>query len=326
MSICLPSSQSLKLFSLAPGDDNMLKASPLKELSAISAAPLRMTRENVWDLLLVKPDHHLAILTHGTHELPIEIHDPDVTMEKVSHVEDEPLLPVNHGGVKAVQGGWKSTVTLEFEDGWKGLTTIDLVPQDMLTTQCLQILALTLPTELMFSLHQLFLQKWSSRHLMTSDGIEFESFKDALYEAFSLSNEKPQPINDYWTRLGRSVSHDRFREDPALKGLRLPPNPPRLHAQEKSSKPHKLLAAVLYALHTLGEDLRLMIHHYQLLTKLAPVICKIALTIRPEWADYWRRLCPDAIEGWSSSQTACKSSVLFPSHYLIDLQPSDRRL
>lgn len=283
----------------------------------MSATSLCITRGNVWDLLFVKPDHRLTILTHGTHELPVKAHHQFLPVGQggTSEIDNAPTWPSNHNQVMSVVGGTTSTVTLEFNDGWKGVTTMNLLPQDTLTTRCLHILALTLPSELMFSLHQLFLQTWSSRHFTASDGIEFASFTDALYELFNLPIDKSQPTNDPWMQLGRSTSHDRFREDPALKGLRLPANPPRLSARDKSSKPHKLLAAVLYALHTLGEDLRLMTHNYRLLIRLAPLICRIALTIRPEWADYWKRLCPDAVEGWISPQSASMLTFFLVSQY-----------
>jgi anaphase-promoting complex subunit 1 len=38
--------------------------------------------------------------------------------------------------------------------------------------------------------------------------------------------------------------------------------------------------------------------------RFAPVLCRIALAIRPEWADYWKRLVPDAISSWPSPITS----------------------
>lgn len=292
MSICLPETQSLKIFSLAADAEKTLKVSLFQELAAVSATSLCITRGNVWDLLFVKPDHRLAVLTHGTYELPITLHSP--VMSENPHEQE----------VIAVVGGTRSTVTLEFSNGSKSVTTMNVLPQDTLTARCLHILALTLPSELMFSLHQLFLRKWFKRQFAASDGVEFGSFTSALYELFGLPIDNISPINDPWVQLGTSSSHARFREDPALKGLKLPPTLPGLNARHQSSKPHKLLAAVLYALHTLGEDLRLMTSTYRQLTRLTPLICRIALTVRPEWADYWKRLCPDSVEGWISPQNA----------------------
>lgn len=302
MSICLPGTQSLLLFSLAPGEDNMLKATLLTELPAISATSIRATRENVWDLLVVKPDHQLVILTHGLRELRIEV-GPNI-----SRVDRLISRHPEHGKVVSVQNGAFSSTTLLFEDGWKSRTAIDLVPQDPLTKQCLEILATTLPSESSFALHHAFLKQWSSHGLATSNGVEFESFTRALYNEFGLD----QPVKPLvastkshpWARLGGSASHFRFQEDPVLKELSLPLPPSLSQSSRRPPKAHKLLAPILYALHTLGEDLRLMVHRYESVLRLAPVIRHIALVIRPEWADYWTRLCPDATAIWPSPETA----------------------
>lgn len=324
MAICLPKSQSLMIFSLKPSEEKTLQAVPLHQSAAISATSLRITRNNVWDLLVLKPDHRLAVYTHGIHELPIQL-------GYVHHAEDRnmgidvslPAYMVHHGKTISIQGRSFSSVTVVFEDGWRALTTINLVPQDILTSQCLQILALTLPSDILFLLHRFFLDKWSSRSLSTSDGVEFECFTDSLYRVFDLRIETATHSSDYWSTLGSSASHNRFREDPVLKGLKVPPSPSTLVGFKRSSgKPHRLLAAVLYALHTLGENLRLMVHHYKSLVKLAPVLCRIALAVRPEWADYWKRLCPDATQGWPSSRNARKLSYPTRRSSLISLHVS----
>ena len=61
-----------------------------------------------------------------------------------------------------------------------------------------------------------------------------------------------------------------------------------------------MLGPILYALHTMGEDMRLSPHRYEDLLRFASLICRIAIIIRPEWADYWKRLCPEAMAGWPS--------------------------
>ncbi|KAF5376038.1 hypothetical protein D9615_007761 [Tricholomella constricta] len=306
MAICLPCSQSSLLFSLTPGEDNTLKAAPVTQFPAISIASLRVTRDNVWDLLVVKPDHQVVVLTHGTHEIPIQLERPSPSFARTNHDivmqidTSPPHLGVDHGQVIAVQSVSLSALTVTFQDGWKERTTIDLVPRDTLTLKCLQILALTLPSDVMFSLHRLFLEKWSTRGRSTSDDVELNCMTESLFSFFRLSPQALSVTADHWSMLGASPSHDRFHEDPVLKGLAIPPAPPRVYSRPELHKPHRLLAPVLYALHTLGEDLRLMVHHYQSLIKLVPVICRIALAIRPEWADYWKRLCPDAVTGWPS--------------------------
>lgn len=314
IAICLPHTQSLLLFSLAPGDDNLLKVIPVSEFPAIAVASLRMTRNNVWDLLILKPDHHLAILTHGTYELPLQFKNTTFEDYTCVNVASSP----GHGKVVSLQAGSFSSVVVGFEDGWNESTVIDLVPQDDLTCRSLQILALTLPSDIFFALHQLFLEIWSSRNLSRSYGVEFECFTEALYTSFGLPLRASQSVTDPWINLGRSTSHDRFCEDPVLKDFETPPKALSFKHNQDTHKPHTLLALVLYALHTLGEDLRLMVHQYHYLLSLAPVICRIASAIRPEWADYWKRLCPHVVDGWPNADAGCASLLCVDGELTTD--------
>ncbi|KAJ7802231.1 hypothetical protein B0H14DRAFT_1667535 [Mycena olivaceomarginata] len=306
LSIHFPTSKTLHLFDVYAAPDNTLKLKYVSQLPALGAVPLRITRRTVWDLLVLQPDHELIVLTHGTKVLPISVKvkvvDPD-------NVMDVDVAQAPEGVVQAV--GLKRdsfhSATLIFEDDRRRCheqpVCIDLVPPDYLTGQTLQILALTLPEDVFFELHRRFLEIWSSRGLLTSDGIEFDCLTSALCRTFELRRPVKSPPEDVWSSLAQSPSHDRFREDPALRALFRPTNP--IHAISsdvgtplQSPQRKSLLAPILYALHTLGEDLRLSIDHYKALTALAPVICMVALVIRPEWADYWKRLCPDAMAGW----------------------------
>ncbi|KAJ7145992.1 hypothetical protein C8R44DRAFT_656033 [Mycena epipterygia] len=310
LSIHFPASQSLLLFSVYAGQDNTLKLKYLSQLPALGAVSLRITRKNVWDLLVLKPDHELIVLTHGNRELPIavKVSDPDnVTMDVDS---DQPSDP---GQIVGLKSDTFHSATVVFEDDnqqrRQQRICIDLVPTDYLTGQTLQILALTLPEDIFFELHRFFLDEWSSRGLRTSDGIEFESLTSALCRTFELRRFADSASQgDLWTSLAKSPSHDRFREDPALCLLRRPTPPPNTIASGtevplRAPQRKMLLAPILYALHSLAEDLRLRIDHYKPLTMLAPLICTVALVIRPEWADYWKRLCPDAMAGWPHPTT-----------------------
>jgi anaphase-promoting complex subunit 1 len=317
MAICFPATEVLAVFALTHAEDGSLKVSRLPSFSAISIASVRATRWHISDLLIVKPDHQLAILTHGLRELPLETYQettasiPDDSMD-VDAEASNPL--VEHGGVVAVHEALDSSATLCCKDGWTTRANIGLLPQDFLTCQALRILDVALPADLHFALHQAFLEIWSSRGLPTYGGVEFECFTQALYRTFDLEDLPESAAvsleNHPWIILSKSRSHFDFREDPVLKKLQVPLNPDTPRLARQSRKPHKLLALVLHALHTVGEDLRLMTLQYKTLLRLAPVICRIALIIRPEWADYWKRLFPDILSSWPSSATtgSCKFS------------------
>lgn len=315
LAICLPASESLDIFALAKDDKNTLKVKPLSQMRAISAVPLVATRADMLDLLVLKPDNKLAILTHGTREIPINIGTPNsnsvITPDATRMDIDVGQSPtISHGKVVAVEGSVSSSVTLRFAEGWSSRVVFNLRPGPGLTRKCLHSLSQTLPADICFALHRNFLELWSVQGLSTSDGIDFQCFTAALYCTFDLKDaaDPPLPPPDTavgsWQGLANSPSHHRFREDASLKNLVLPSA--ALPTPQFHRKPHQLLAPLLYTLHTLGEELRLDVHHYQLLLQLAPVICKIAFVIRPEWADYWKRLCPDAISTWPSPTGSSK--------------------
>jgi anaphase-promoting complex subunit 1 len=281
----------------------MLKVAPLCQLSALSAIPIRATRDNVLDLLVVQSDNRLTILTHGVRELPLELQQETLPYADVSGLLQGPLM--FHKTMVSVQDTIHSSFTVIFDDGSTSRSSVNLVPQDKLTCQSLQVLALALPAENFFCLHHAFLETWSLRGLRTTDDIEFDSFTVALFKTFDLENPPASPsVDRVWPALSRTSTHYRFDEDPALKGLHRPPQMEPSTTSRSTRLPHKLLAPILYALHTLGEDIRLMVHRHESLLKLAPIICRIAIVIRPEWADYWKRLCPNALPVWPSPTTA----------------------
>ncbi|KAJ3566722.1 hypothetical protein NP233_g6827 [Leucocoprinus birnbaumii] len=78
-------------------------------------------------------------------------------------------------------------------------------------------------------------------------------------------------------------------------------------------KPSKLLSPMLYALHTYAEYLRLVVPRFEDLVKLVPLICRLALEVRPEWADYWQRLVPDPAGEWPIATTSGEQMFLHPS-------------
>lgn len=301
MSICFPGSQDLHLFTVSYGPDQIMRVKPYSRMLAISATSLRATRYNVWDLLVVKPQGTLVLLTHGIREIPIDVHHP---------VSVKDIATADHGQVVAVQDSVLSSATFIFQDGYKSRANIELYPRDTLTTECLLLLAMTITPEASFTLHRKFIQKWAKRGLSTADSVEFDCFTEALYSVFRIGNEViPVPL-DPWLRLAYSTTHTRFREDPVMKNLKPPFTCPPAQAIRVRRKPHGLLSPILSILHSLGEHLRLLVCRYDSVIHLAPVICRIALEIRPEWADYWKRLVPDATAKWPSPSISRKLNIL----------------
>lgn len=316
LGICLPTTESLLTFSLTRKRDEKKKyetieAASLSQLSAISIASVRATRDKVWDAIIVKPDGRLILFTHGLREIPLELESKDRRADLMDIDSGSASRVAPHQRkVIAIADVTFSSVTLVYNDGSKARVSVDLVPNDVTTTQTFQVLAQTLPAGYCFALHRTFLEIWSLGRFSMLKGAEFDCFEAALARVFNLEDNTSQPVlgtNAAWQTLSRSLSHDRFKADPALARLELPPRVVASTPPRQKDKPHDMLAPVLYALHTMGEDMRFSPHRYEDLLRVASLICRIALVIRPEWADYWKRLCPDAITVWPSPATTGES-------------------
>ncbi|TFK37677.1 hypothetical protein BDQ12DRAFT_713446 [Crucibulum laeve] len=307
MSICIPKSQTMLLFSVVHAEDKITKIKSLSQIAAVSAVPIRATRESVYDLLFVNPNGGVSLLTHGLREVPLNIDRSALNLQLNSgRMEIDDNTTFGRGKVVGVEDAIHSSATLVFGDGvfeksWKSRAHFELFPKDSLTKDCIQMLARTIPAEASFHLHATFLKFWAFRNFSSADNMEFNCFTEALYSVFDLPNSGPVASNP-WIRLAQSSSHVRFQDDPVLKRLQLP-STPAIQPIITDQHPNKLLAPILYTLHTLAEYLRLRVARFDDILRIAPVICRIALVIRPEWADYWKRLVPDVPIAWPSPTT-----------------------
>lgn len=315
IAILLPKSHSVHVLAVCSAEDQTLKVKHISQFSAIATTSIRATREFVWDLLVLKPDHQLILLTHGLREIPIEVVEShtnssmsdDLGMDVETNRNSNPVVHVIRVGM--------CSVALTFANGHRARLDLPLSPSDPLTVECLAVLAHCLTPDIIFLLHCDFLDRWSQKGLSSVEGVQFDCLTTAIYAVFQLKNEFVSQSNDPWESLAQSSSHQEFKEDPVLFRLRRPPDvkPFKPVIQMDSTKFSKFLSPMLYVLHTLAEYLRLMVTRFEDLIKLVPVICRLALEVRPEWADYWQRLVPDPVGAWpiaDASRTSDVSSMI----------------
>lgn len=311
MGICRPASETVTILSVTKSSNRTLCVTRVGEHPAVSAASMRIMRSNVDDLLVAEPTGALTILTHGLQKYNAStVGIGGVVPHFTSRARPSSLaasMEVDNAGsnvtpnrVVALRDPIRSAVTIELLDGNLSRVSIDFTPKDLLTKQCLGVLALTLPADWFFGLHVTFTDAWRSRRLSCAPETEFECFKSALLTILEMEPYEAGQVGTTttpWERLAHSTSLGRLEDDVVLSGLRLPQRP-SLKARPPRKRPHALLAPVLNALHMLGEDLRLMVHQHDEVHRLASLICLIASIIRPEWADYWKRFCPNVTPGW----------------------------
>ncbi|KAI0299010.1 hypothetical protein B0F90DRAFT_1818336 [Multifurca ochricompacta] len=316
LGVCRPASGTVTILSVTKSSDKTVQVIQIGEHPGVSIASMRIMRSNVDDLLVAEPNGALTVLTHGLRKynastvgiagaIPYLLSRTSLPPGAGSMEVDDASASVQSNRVVALREPIRSSVTIELLDGSVSRASIDFVPKDLLTKQCLEVLALTLPADWAFGLHVTFTDAWRSRRLSCEPEAEFGCFKNALLTILEVESYQKDPAGSSpWERLACSTSYGRLEEDLVLSGLQLPQR--HFHKHPPTSKrPHALLAPVLNALHMLGEDLRLMVHRHHEVHRLANLICLIANIIRPEWADYWKRFCPNVSLGW-----VCDSSFV----------------
>ncbi|KAG2076443.1 hypothetical protein BDR04DRAFT_1148887 [Suillus decipiens] len=305
LAVCLPEVQVIVFMITIEEDKKSFVVESLGTLEAVAIASIRATRGDIWDLLAVKKDGSLSVFTHGLQELRIQLRLAQAWNGDNS--DSFEVISLDH--VVALKHVCVSSVYMEMSDGKVYYARLDMTPRDPLVTQAIQVLALVLPKAQAFDLHRSFLESWSRRYFRTSPGLEFQELTLALFALLDLTLVYPfkkdeSTSSSVWERFSAmSTSSRSFNDDPALKRLKLPKPPITQHYVLFTTTVNPLLAPVLYGLHMLAEGLRLVVLRYDSLMLLIPVICQIAHIVRPEWADYWKRLCPDIMTGWPAPST-----------------------
>lgn len=265
----------------------------LQDMQATSIAPVRSTRPTVRDLLLVKPDTSLGILTHGMRQISIQ---PCVgSTQRTSHEMQVDLgsRSTTALNVARVEERTDSCATFITENGEKMYGSLAFSSPDILVHRCFEVLAMALPSELAFTIRLEFLHLWHEQGLFTVEDTVLVCFRHALFKVLHINDPDSQPPTLTWDNLSQSPLFDDLSEDVSLQGLALPPVRKHAPMDHHITKPHPLAGAALNALHHLAEDMRINLEQQVLVLRIAPIICTMALVVRPEWADYWKRLCPD---------------------------------
>ena len=305
LALCVPGMQTAVYALTVEDASRCVRASYLTSIDAVSVVSVRATRAEIWDLLAVKADASVSVFTHGLCELPIHLR-----LARSEGAGGTVQIPVRD----VVEARWEcvSSVTLVCSGGEKYRARFHLIPQDPLVSQALRVLSLVLPKQEAFDIHRRFLETWTPHYFWTSSNLEFHALSFALSLVLDLKLVYPfkddgPPLSTPWAKFCHLAANCRsFVDDPALQRLTLPARPKSRQYYLVAPKPNPLLVPVLYGLHMLAEDLRLVVHRYDSLVLLVPLICHIAHVVRPEWVDYWKRLCPNVMPVWPSPSTVRK--------------------
>ena len=295
LSVCFPNSQLLRTIAVCKHDEGYMKVELLQDMQATSVASVRSTRPTVKDLLLVKPDGSLGILTHGIRQINIQPRRECTQRAPPETKTDTSSRPNASFSVARVEERTESCATFIMENGEKMYGSLVFSSPDVLVHRCFEVLAMALPSELAFAIRLEFLHLWHEQGLFTIEDTVIICFRRALFKILHVADPDRERGVLCWDNLSQSPLCDDMSEDVSLLGLTHPPParrenaPPDFHIV----KPHPLAGAALNALHHLAEDMRINLEQQILVLRMVSIVCTIALVVRPEWADYWKRLCPD---------------------------------
>ena len=338
LAVHFPAVQLLSIYTLAriPAEDT-LRVYPAVHIPALSAASISAFRGPILDLLIVKPDNSLAVLTHGVRMVDVSLSPHEIpasksarrragvsmSSPKSSHAEDamsvDESMPAGAGDdsdasmhsiidknkIVGISEPLHGAATIHFEDGNTTRTRFACIPRDQLTSHCFWALSYALTGPRAFALHCSWLAKWSTIGASDADEDEWTCFVTALCElvdipspyTFEVAAETNQ---DPWDALAYSASHQRLENDLVFRLLNAPFSARRTPVKPSTAKPHEDVVPCLLALHTLGESYKLKTDAaYGFLPRLARLLIALGRAARPEWADHWVRLFPDVLEGWA---------------------------
>lgn len=209
------------------------------------------------------------------------------------------------GSILTLKDGVESSVTLCLRGGISKRLTLSLYPSEELTHQCLLMLAMVLPKDAFFQFHHAFLLFWSQRGMVNGPST-FDALSDTINATLGLDRTSATNERSPWETLNASRSATRFTGDPVLKGFSIASSPtPK--AKTPVQRPHTLHVNFLVGLHYVAQNMLLSVDEHAALLRLVPIVCRLALPVRPEWADYWKRLVPDALDAWPAPAEASKS-------------------
>lgn len=199
-----------------PAEDT-LRLYPAMCMPALTILAVAGFRNSILDLLVVKPDNTLVVLTHGLRKVNIQLRPRDISSSRVGTripsvgtdtakprgadldagdamcVDD----PVPAGGddnhsdpsihsmidkekIVSVSEPLHNSFTVHFADGSTTRTKIEARPRDLLTAQCFSVLSYALTVPRAWTLQSSWLAEWHARGASDANEDEWKSFVDAL--------------------------------------------------------------------------------------------------------------------------------------------------
>ena len=309
LAILLPSSKQLHIFAVTHQADKSFKVVPRSVIPAISAVSLRATREEIADLLYVTPDGQLKLCAYGLQTCNIHLRREDDTIAGTIDVSmgdangDRSMRSFTEPKIVKIEDPVNSSVKIAYGDGKSVRLSTYLIPNYHLVQKILERLSVVLNETEFMAIAAAFLSSWTKAGRSAVSATQYECLENAILQCLGL-NEEGSSMNvaaTNWQKLSSSTSQFRLHDDTALLKLDIPTHVLRHRIIQPMVQYNSRLARLLlYVLQNVAGEMRVLVYERQDLFRLAPLLCRIAQTLRPELVDYWKRLFPTCADSWLS--------------------------
>jgi len=306
---------------------------------ALAIEKVRATRPDAYDLLVLRPDYTLCIYAGGQeYQLMLIVDLPSLEVEprvddtsgvvdmSMSTDEGHPIsMTEPQVQLLSIKDVVDSFFTAVFADGQERRVSIDLLPRNRLVDDVLATLQYVLPSAQFAELRRNQLVRWCSRGRPTDIKEEIACLWEPLLEMIlgegpGIIHPQPQQATSTFDSLASSAVHQRFSNDRSLFNLRVPTAKVAPAAERLSQGVSSFCAPTLYALHLLGQSLKVDLTRQAELEYFVPTLLRIGNRVAPEWSDYWSRIVPDAEGAWSSASLGM-GTALFEDLPFSDVVP-----
>ncbi|KAG9007464.1 Anaphase-promoting complex subunit 1 [Tulasnella sp. JGI-2019a] len=255
LAIHIPSTSTIHLLMIGLKNDKVVCELLPSSIPAISVAQVMAIRPLGNDLLIIRPDQKLAVVTYGLLEIDVYLTGSDTDVEMSDIIDAMPLKvpstlqnlhdPTKPAGPSKLRVDKRparlkdpvhAAVTVVFRDGTEARAALGM-PLSKTVASCMLALSGVLPAHITFDIRRRQLRRWVQSRKPATGLEHFTCFSEAVMESLCRDGvgdhsgaHRGQPtrmasfniLPDAWSQLECSISHSALCMDSAIRHLQGP--------------------------------------------------------------------------------------------------------
>lgn len=304
MNVNIHASSQLFTFNVSISSVTLTRKTP-----CLAASPIISSRHNVYDTLVVDLEGSLALITSNGRSIPVAAPRPTgdsrdevarrmaSTLNMQIDMDDSMRSKTDYQAIIALRHASGSTVTLKSRDREDMRVSLDFTIKDSLVRHCIEAISYALPAASFFAFKRELLIR-SQDDVRGDRDVCWANFGDTIRSVLRVSSARaPRDLFDRLSthaRQGRSSIARRIAEARSIYStVAEGSHTSRLAYGETLD--HADAGSIVFALHLVGQDHRLMADTQDDLPRLGDLLLVITGHFgMTQWFDYWRRLMPNA--------------------------------